>query len=768
MLDISTAFPNSSETILSCLKSAGKGFYIPLYQRQYSWKEDNIDQLMESICWGIKELLDDDNAIRFMGTIILFQEQDRDNNIKPQDRRALPTRIDNVIDGQQRISTIAVLATQLYFRLREQQKYFSEKSEGYYQELSIDIEARLKDLLDLFSVDLQRGTPDRKPLIIRGSIDQWTLNGEDEENYKSDISILLAKSIRAISKKENLMPSTKRKTQKSLVDLNVDLINKWLDRVEETLGYDEVLPNADLIISKIKQEYIWSYDRDELKEIILRNQTVPNEEYLHLNITVKLLAFIHYLCKRSCFTLIEPRSENWAFDMFQSLNATGTPLTAIETFKPLVVNDFDHIDDNTRFKGSNVEKYFNNIEAYMNSKDIKQKDKTTSEYLIAFSLCYDGNKSGMTTQFSSQRAWLNKIYSAHNENIAQKEEIIKKMSDLSLFLSDVIHFDPNETPYINKLVNLSRSEKNIIALNCLYLKDSNHKMSYTVLAIFYSRVLRCIPNSEKDFFEISCIIATFYSLWRSCDTNSGIDEVYRKLLKGTDGKNGICWLEGDKTLDISHIKNHFKKALEEKFTDFDGWFKKAKDNLRYKKANSICRFVLLYSFHDTIPDVQNKGLVKQSVPGVCTYLTPHNWISKKLKTIEHIAPQNNATGWDEEIYPDADYQQIGNLTLLPTEINSSLSNRGWQEKLIYYKHLSEEDPDKLEFLKGAATNIGLILDSKKIEMMKAVEYNNHILPITILNDGFIWDKTMIENRTKNICEIFWDRNARFLDFNKPK
>lgn len=764
MLEISTAFPNSSETILSCLKSAGKGFYIPLYQRQYSWKEDNIDQLMESICWGVKELLEDDNAIRFMGTIILFQEQDRDNNIKPQDRRALPTRIDNVIDGQQRISTIAVLATQLYFRLREQQIYFSDKFEAHYQELSIDIESKLRDLLDLFSVDLQRGFPERKPLIIRGSIDQWTLNGEDEENYKSDISILLAKSIRAITQKKRLPASNKRKNQKSLVELNIDLINKWLDKIEESSEEDEVIPNADLIISKIKQEYIWSYDRDELKEIILKKQAVSDVDYLHLNISVKLLAFTHYLCRRSCFTLIEPRSENWAFDMFQSLNATGTPLTAIETFKPLVVNDFDHIADNARFKGSDVEMYFDNIDVYMNAKDIKQKDKTTSEYLIAFALCYDGNKSGMTTQFSSQRAWLNKAYSQYKESIAKKKEFINKMSDLSLFLSDVINFDPDEAPYINKLNSLCESEKNLIALNCLYLRDSNHKMSYAILAIFYSRVLRGIPNSEKDFFDISCVVTTFYSLWRSCDTNSGIDDVYRKLLKGIDGKGGICWLEGEANLKIPYIRNHFKTALEEKFIDFDSWFRKAKENLRYKKANSICRFVLLYSFHDTIPDEKNKGLVKQSVRGVCTYLTPHNWISKKLKTIEHIAPQNNATGWDEEIYPDGDYQQIGNLTLLPTEINSSLSNRGWQEKLIYYKHLSEEDPDKLETLKEAATNIGLTLDSKKIEMMKAVEYNHHILPITTLDDGFVWNKGMIENRTKNICEIFWDRTAKFLEF----
>jgi len=44
-----------------------------------------------------------------------------------------------------------------------------------------------------------------------------------------------------------------------------------------------------------------------------------------------------------------------AFDMFQSLNATGTPLTALETFKPLVSLV---ASNNGGFKGSKSEEYF--------------------------------------------------------------------------------------------------------------------------------------------------------------------------------------------------------------------------------------------------------------------------------------------------------------------------------------------------------------------------------------------------------------------------
>jgi hypothetical protein len=765
MLEISTAFPNSSESVLSFLRSAGKGFYIPLYQRQYSWSDDNIDQLMESIFWGVKELLSDENAIRFMGTIILFQEQDRDNNIKPQDRRALPNRIDNVIDGQQRISTIAILASQLYFRLHEKKTFFEKKQEDYFKDLCVDINTKLKELLELFSVDLQRGNPERKPIIIRGSIDQWTLNGDDEVNYKSDVSALLAKSIRKIESKDFSIEN-RRRGNKNLVESNVDLINKHLDKIDDLHQEEDILPSAGEIVSSIKQEHIWSYDREEIVKLIKKEISIDSKSYDQLCSTVRLLAFIHYLCKRSCFTLIEPRSENWAFDMFQSLNATGTPLTAIETFKPLVVNDFDHVSEQSYFKDSEVESYFNNVESYIDGKNIKQKEKVTSEYLTTFSLCYDGNREGMTTQFSSQRAWLNRAYAPNKKGIDEKQDFVRKMSDVALFLRDVINFDPEEQPYINSLNELTKSDKDIIALNCLFLRDSNHKMSYTILALFYSRILRKVPNSQKDFLEATKIIASFYSIWRSCSSNVGLDEVYRKLLKGSEEVKGIAWSSGSDNLNITFIRNYFNKALCDKqsVTNYDSWFRLSKNNLRFKKANSICRYALLFYAHETIPDENNIFLAKKGMPGINSYLTPVHWVSKKLKTIEHIAPQSNKEGWDVNIYNEDSIHKVGNLTLLPIVINSSLSNRPWKEKIIYYRHLAETDPDKIEALKKDAEEINLDLDPKKIEILQSAQFNDHIRPLVINTENIEWSNKTIDDRTESICKLFWERTSPLLGF----
>ena len=49
------------------------GFYVPLYQRPYSWDENNVEQLMDDLVTGIETMLTDENSIAFLGTVILCQ-----------------------------------------------------------------------------------------------------------------------------------------------------------------------------------------------------------------------------------------------------------------------------------------------------------------------------------------------------------------------------------------------------------------------------------------------------------------------------------------------------------------------------------------------------------------------------------------------------------------------------------------------------------------------------------------------------------------------
>ncbi len=76
MIDISKAVQPTSEPISGFFQQPGAAYYIPLYQREYSWEAENVEQPMEDIFNGVKSLVEDledirDRAIYFMGTVRL-------------------------------------------------------------------------------------------------------------------------------------------------------------------------------------------------------------------------------------------------------------------------------------------------------------------------------------------------------------------------------------------------------------------------------------------------------------------------------------------------------------------------------------------------------------------------------------------------------------------------------------------------------------------------------------------------------------------------
>jgi len=117
-----------------------------------------------------------------------------------------------------------------------------------------------------------------------------------------------------------------------------------------------------------------------------------------------------------------------------------------------------------------------------------------------------------------------------------------------------------------------------------------------------------------------------------------------------------------------------------------------------------------------------------------SYLEPTQWVSEGFKTIEHVAPQTErslGSNWDTSLYGD-DYEQIGNLTLLPTAINSSAGNKNWIDKWIYYRHVAEIDPDKLANLKQEAEDNRIKLKNATIDSLKSTSHKHHILPMVQL------------------------------------
>ncbi|KYC40738.1 hypothetical protein WA1_24170 [Scytonema hofmannii PCC 7110] len=753
-MEISRAFSTVSESVSYFFRRPGIGYYIPLYQREYSWDEENIEQLMDDICSGVKDLLDSADTLHFMGTIILVTENDVENNVKPQDPRALPTRIDNVIDGQQRLSTITLLACCLYRRICEITKQLPERDE--MEELQEASNTYLNTLLDVFSVDLMRGKPNRKPILIRGSIDGWTLSGDDNKHYKSDVSSFLASFICAIYLNPNQYPDPRKN---SLVADNLKAMKFWLDKIENAhkLSTEDFPPAWD-ILEKVNQVDLWSYQRPDLVNLIQHRNTPMTDEQEKVCSLVQLFAFCYFLLERCCLTLIQPVSQVRAFDMFQSLNATGTPLTALETFKPLVVNYVD--SKGNGFQGSKSEEYFTQVEKLMSTlRSASSKNKRTNEYLNLFALAYDGKK--LSKQFSAQRNWLIDEY-IKEDKISFREEFVRRMSDTANYCSKLIYSSNKKNLYsaLTEIQNVAEPERKEAILCLLYLQDAGHKMANTILSRFYALILRNEPNSEREFVFTCKTVAAFFTIWRSALPNTGLDDVYRDLLH-----EKMSWKKGNAELTVENLRKYFRKKLDDKgIGNKDDWKKKAVQYLRYDNAKQVCRFVLFVTSHDTIPDPSALGLMKNGMLHSSPYLEPSKWDDENFKHIEHVAPKSQTRNsiWDKALYENDDYEQIGNLTLLPKEINSSASNKGWIEKWIYYRHLAETDPDILKKLKKEAEKHGVNLCEDTIKLLQKTSHKHHIVPIVQLGASGKWDKAFVEKRTERICDILWDRMYDWL------
>jgi hypothetical protein len=764
MINIDNAFNTENRSVFEYYQRPGVGFYIPLYQREYSWDTDNIEQLLEDISKGVENLIEnDENEIRFLGTIITVTETDK-NKVQPQDTKALPPSIEKIIDGQQRLSTISILAALLYRhvdtiseRLLRAIKKVEDADKEDIQNQVNEIAQFWKDKLkDIFSVDLKRGVPPVKPKIIRGSIDKWVMTESHNESYKSSVSAYLFQFIEHFFKNGEA-PKFDRSSN---AGKNLAAANAWIIRtVYDAHVNDNGFAPASSIIESISEENIWQYERLNLKTLINTDLYHDKNSFSYiLSSFIQLLSVCHYLLDRCCFTVIQPVSENWAFDMFQSLNATGTPLTAIETFKPSVVYVVKTASQD--FKGSIEDKYFSKIElAFEDLKSAAQKSKLTNDLLTSFALPIEGVK--LATHFSSQRKWLEKVYEKRLATFPERQEFIKFFGNYSQFYHEIwLDYKGDNNQIIPAIIGSNDSE--LVSLLTLFLKDSNHKMAITVLGSFYHEVIEGKPDSISTFNNAVKTIASFYILWRAAYPNAGLDDVYRLFFKGNSKVDAPAhlWIE-QRSFNLKEVKDYFRNAIIEKgLQDKKDWIDKAAVYAKYDNSYSISKFILFNTAHNTMPDPMHPGLMKVATPGTADFMRLERWRSPDLQHVEHIAPKENTDNkWSASLYeqPAELYQSIGNLTLLPAEVNISASNKGWKEKLIYYMHLSEKDPDKVRELANKANSEGIKLANSTIELLQQSRYSSHILPVLAYGEQNDWNAEIVAARTKRMLEIVWDR-----------
>ncbi len=770
-------FESQSKNLFDFFNEPG-AYYIPFYQRQYSWDTDNVTKLMDDIYDGVRTICHRENYLRFIGAVILFEERNPEVG-KHYDYTGLISNIFNVIDGQQRISTIAVIACLLSHKLKQIKSIFEEKgwtAVPTIPRLVSSLENVTYELEDFYSIEVRKSEvePSRKPIIIRALnqrenpvTDQWTLKSNPIDFYKSDVTALISHYI-SNGEINGEIANEKLKA-------NVQEIHAWIER---TMDSDD-FPSAYRLLSDGYKGLKDFADRN----IELATIKAENHECYQLACgSIKLLAFIRFITHRTYLTYIKCPSEDLAFDMFQSLNATGTPLTAIEVFKPLVVNTME-----PEYGRSKAKNYFDEIDRYFDGLNADNKAKFTDEILQHVGMIHDGVRD-LGRRFSAQRDWLFNSFDACKLN-GEQEQFVEWIANLCLYWENIYkkrkpRRDAKDFELVKHLGQLGMmpQDADLAALCIFFLKDSGHSMAHYVVAIFYGKLFRAKTVVEKqdasdELLKVVKACAAFYIYWQG--TVSGFpDVVYRDLfaqnatnMSNKSGKHNQCSV---------FVINHFLTALDRKAV-FDRndrrkalgmWLAKAPVQLGYGRY-AVCRFSLFTVSHQTAPDLSdgNAGNIVKAKNKVPSYLTCERWYSADLEVIEHIANQKmpmlpyKYNSPDSGLYPGdtSIVDRIGNLTLWSRSANSSTYSE-WPDKCLYYASLTSTTPAKQADIDKLKQKLGVKNVPPGLQKIaSSSSYLPHLAPLVLKGfAGQSWDKAAIDKRGKNLCQHLFDTLMEWL------
>ena len=756
-IDLHKEYNSSGESVQDLFDSTEEGFFVPLYQREYTWEEDNINQLFDDLVLGTRELSGNANATTFLGTTILATLGDKKDAVMVGEERAQPTAVQIVIDGQQRISTVALLSIQIIAKLRGLLDGLPH--EAPYEDLHNAGDTFIKRLGNLHAMELGKGaSPSRKPKIIRAREDKWTYRGDDNA-YGSPVAHYIARFIRTSSTATAV--GGLQSDNSTRVRGNIKLIDNWLDAVCEAHipGTDihDQFPVGASIVSPRMQEYVLGFTDKDVAALVEKAETDKAQNDYCAVAAFQLLLLTHYLLRHCGVNRLQPRHEAWGFDMFQALNATGTPLTVMETFLPEVMqaesaalNAWDRTPSR---------EFMDDVQALFDATTTnEQKNRRTNDLLGTFALCYEGMKLG--NKFSEQRRWMKRVYEEDLREIGEKREFTRKLARTANFFYLGWYLeDPSIPNHINGLEGHPQGE--FASFLVRYLRDANSKLSAPILARFYGQALE--NNSTFDeFIECTQVCAAFFTLWRSANSTSGLDDIYRKYFRGSRAPTvveGHSWTKHPEPVTVDDLKQYFMERLEERgIAERDSWISASERFLLYSEIKTICRFVLFLAAHDRVADKTRPGLTVAGTKGSCTLLKLGRWIAKDYKSLEHVAPQNPAAGhtWDQDIYEKGLVQQVGNLTLLPLELNKLVDNKEWAVKYLHYCHFGERNQKELNSLSDAAKKKGIVLSKKATKALTMMEYNCAVEPILSVGETGMWDANLIRSRTRQIKELAWE------------
>lgn len=804
--DIENCFKPSSKSVFDLLSENGTFFVIPTYQRPYSWKDEEISKMLNDIFEGYFLLLTKVDTIKFLGTILTTDSRSS-AEVGEQRSTELPSRVLAVIDGQQRITTLILILTLLYEKIvllhkrwgdniekqiDKAQAKLKKSPQGESQELNALIEELNEEqrdvrvIVDKITTDIdacvnelmgKKTSPSDTqyyPRIIRLMEDYWD---KEKPGYTSAIASYIYNCMKYLRKiSEGTIDSTEefsvndwvanaKEDQKEFYRKIRDALGvirgafgvfeetsgklSSKDSEEEKKGYKEekelyIAPSVDYLIKPEVYGVLKAlFLLNTLSAPVVRSLQGTTKESKDLRKLLQFSALAGYLMYRVAITSVNASNEDMAFDIFESLNTAGSPLTAIETFKPHVFLPGVGKDDP-------LYRWMQDITTYL-----QDKNADASRLIQVFAFAEAGKTK--LTRINQQRIFLNQYDKFDDE---QKNKFIENLFYTKEFLE---HCWGEELDLTSLLAFISREQWEELEFCLTFLKNLKHFRALGPVVRYFAHWKESVEtpsldlNSKKeaasDFVAAVKACTAFTVLWRTAlgGGTKGIDTIYEKIMTGNLAQDYPPFCRQDdkhqetELPSVSDLKGVFIRALQEKrIGSAEQWVEKVKTTYYQQGFRNLAKVVLLAAANDAEASPKCPYALTKGKEG-CNPLLRAD-LFKDL-TLEHISPQDRGSGsWNEsfhnETYSSAKLvDTLGNYTLLPLPENSFVSNKEWEEKKKAYKVFASGN---------LPSDITGLTPAEKDKFKKYFHYLSWLKPVS---EQPHWGPDKIKERTEEIARL---------------
>ncbi len=342
---------------------------------------------------------------------------------------------------------------------------------------------------------------------------------------------------------------------------------------------------------------------------------------------MRLVMFAAYGLNRIALTVVQGKDEDYAFTIFESLNTTGEPLTAFETFLPRVVMA-EKIQD---YQDSDAHAYMKAVQGYLDRFDVGDKlQNATRDLLVTFALAETGEK--LSKRLPDQRVYMRDTFEGHKDSEDDRSAYLRHLRDTAAFVGNT--WEPaNNSPRV--LPGLEAAAMTDTVKLCLaFLKSLNHTIAIAPLVRFYSEAVHADEGEVREkriaeFEKAIKAITAFTVFWRATRRGTGnIDSQYRAVMAGPS-LTGMSPLarqsagpgasNSDPIVDAEALKKELAARLTHPkhgaIPNLPSFLADASALPLYKIARPLTRFLLLAAYHDTIEDPGNPGLIIKGKAG---------------------------------------------------------------------------------------------------------------------------------------------------------